>query len=370
MTLQRSTRQPWDREWLVEQEPWYRSLWPTLRELFQSASPFPARTRVPGAALYRPPRLELEIGGWPRALAETLRGTVRRDTRPPLQVSAKPVKVPDIWQSSLYWRQTRRTALVSVLAHVTVLLLALFPFVREAVKAQPESATLDLVAVDDIAPYKLTLPPSTKKAGGGGGGGERNPLPPSKGRLPKFSLQAQLTPPAAVIRNLNPKLTAEPTVVVPPNIKIESPNILAYGDPTASSLIPSGGPGSGGGIGTGSGGGVGSGLGPGVGPGFGGGVGGGAFRIGGSVSAPQCLYCPDPEYSEEARKARHQGVVVLWAVVDETGRAQSIRVQKSLGLGLDEEAVRAVQNWRFKPAERFGKPVPVYMAIEVNFHLY
>ncbi|MCI0627448.1 MAG: energy transducer TonB, partial [Acidobacteria bacterium] len=153
-------------------------------------------------------------------------------------------------------------------------------------------------------------------------------------------------------------------------ITIQSPNMAAYGDPLAGSLIPSGGPGSGGGIGTGSGGGVGSGYGPGVGPGRGGGTGGGVFRIGGNVSAPACIYCPDPEYSEEARKARHQGVVVLWAVVDENGRPTQIRVQKSLGLGLDEAAIRAVQNWRFRPAERFGKPVPVYMAIEVDFHLY
>lgn len=370
MTQDRSTRRAWEREWLVEQEPWYRALWPTLLDLFQPAPSLRVSPRVPGVALYRPPRLELEIGSWHRAFAETLRGRFRPDKLPPLQVSSKPVQVPDLWQSTLYWRQSRRTALVSILAHVTVLLLALFPFVRDAVRAQPETATLDLVAFDDIAPYKLVLPPSTKKAGGGGGGGERNPLPPSKGRLPKFSLSAPLTPPAAVIRNLNPRLSAEPTVVVPPNIRIESPNMLAYGDPTASSLIPSGGPGSGGGIGTGTGGGVGSGMGPGVGPGFGGGVGGGAFRIGGNVSAPQCLYCPDPEYSEEARKARHQGVVVLWAIVDDSGRAVNVRIQKSLGLGLDEEALRAVQNWRFKPAERFGKPVPVYMAIEVNFHLY
>jgi len=325
---------------------------------------------VPGAAVYRAPRLEIEIRGWHGDFLDNVRALFRPEKPPPLQVSSKPVAVPEIWQSALYWRQSRRTALISVLAHVTVLLLAVFPFARDAVKAEPEVAAVDLLSVDDIAAYKLTLPPSPKKAGGGGGGGERNPLPASKGRLPKFSLRAQLTPPAAVIRNYNPKLTAEPTVVVPPNIQVESPNILAYGDPLSASQIPSGGPGSGGGIGTGAGGGVGSGFGPGVGPGWGGGIGGGAFRIGGNVSAPQCIYCPDPEYSEEARKARHQGVVVLWAVVDENGRSRDVRVQKSLGLGLDEAAVRAVQNWRFKPAERFGKAVPVYMAIEVNFHLY
>ena len=183
-------------------------------------------------------------------------------------------------------------------------------------------------------------------------------------------MSAQLTPPAAVIRNPHPKLAAEPTVVVPPNIQIQSPNIAAYGDPLADSMIPSGGPGAGGGIGTGSGGGVGSGQGPGVGPGWGGGYGGGVFRVGGNVSAPVCIYCPLPEYSEEGRKAKYQGLVVLWAVVDENGRVRDIRVQKGLGLGLDEEAIRAAQNWRFKPAERFGKPVPVAMAIEVRFNLY
>ncbi|MGH9804574.1 MAG: energy transducer TonB, partial [Candidatus Acidiferrales bacterium] len=352
----RNSRQAWDREWLVEEVPWYRSLWFNLRDFLHSPiSNSALPTRAPGAVVFRAPRLGIEIEGWQHSFLDTLRSLLRPDRTPQVAVTSKPVPVPEIWQSALYRKQSRRTALISALAHVTVLLLAVFPFARDAVKAQPETTAVELVPIDDISDYKLTLPPSPKKAGGGGGGGERNPLPASKGRLPKFSLRAQLTPPAAVIRNPNPKLTAEPTVVVPPNIKIDSPNMPNYGDPLSASLIPSGGPGSGGGIGTGSGGGVGSGGGPGVGPGFGGGTGGGAFRIGGSVSAPTCIYCPDPEYSEEARKARHQGVVVLWAVVDENGRAQQIRVQKSLGLGLDEAAVRAVQNWRFRPAQRFEK---------------
>lgn len=368
MTQGRNTRQAWDREWMVEDVPWYRSLWLNLQDLFQPRPSAPV-TRVPGAAVFRAPRLDIEVGSWHEGFLETLRFLLRPDRLPPAAITSKPIPVPEIWQSALYRRQSRRTALISALAHVTVILLAVFPFVRDAVKAQPETTTVELVPIDDIGDYKLTLPPSTKKAGGGGGGGERNPIPARKGRLPRFDLQ-QLAPPAAVIRNQNPKLAVEPTVVVPPNIKIDSPNMPNYGDPLSASLIPSGGPGSGGGIGTGSGGGVGSGFGPGVGPGRGGGTGGGAFRIGGNVSAPTCIYCPDPEYSEEARKARHQGMVVLWAVVDDSGRAQQIRIQKSLGLGLDESAVRAVQNWRFRPAERFGKPVPVYMAIEVNFHLY
>ena len=85
-----------------------------------------------------------------------------------------------------------------------------------------------------------------------------------------------------------------------------------------------------------------------------------------------CIYCPDPEYSDKARKARRQGVVILWAIVDERGyiRSDTIRVQKSIGWGLDEQAVRTLKRWRFKPALRLGKPVAVYMAIEMNFHLY
>lgn len=362
-------KQAWEREWLVEIQPWHRSFREALRELFRPSRPGPLPRRVPGVALYKPPRWELEIGTWHQAFRQTLRELFRPEKLPPVRTSSKPVEVADIWESRIYKRQFERSWGVSIAVHLTALFLAVFPFARQAAQAEPEEV-VQLVGVEDISPYQLTLPPSTQKAGGGGGGGERLPQPPAKGRLPKFSLRDQLTPPAAVIRNPTPQLTAEPTVVVPPDIKIQNPNLPTYGDPLANSNVLSGGPGGGGGIGTGYGGGVGSGRGPGVGPGWGGGTGGGVFRIGGNVSAPLCLYCPKPEYSEEARKARYQGVVVLWTVVDENGRVRDVRVQKSLGLGLDEEAVRAVQNWRFKPAERFGKPVKVYMAIEVNFQLF
>jgi TonB family protein len=133
--------------------------------------------------------------------------------------------------------------------------------------------------------------------------------------------------------------------------------------------IPSNGIGSGGGIGSGSGGGVGSGKGAGVGPGSGGGFGGGAFRIGGGVSAPSVLSKVEPEYSEEARKAKWQGTVVLSLVVDDQGRPQNLKVLRSLGLGLDQKAIEAVEKWRFKPGMKDGKPVPVMATIEVNFRL-
>ncbi len=217
-----------------------------------------------------------------------------------------------------------------------------------------------------VSPY--ILPPSATKAGGGGGGGDRDKLPASKGALPKFSLQ-QITPPAVIVRNENPKLPVEPTVVVPPNIHL--PQTGPLGDPLSSILgPPSSGTGSGGGIGSGSGGGVGSGRGPGVGPGWGGGIGGGVYRVGGGVAAPRLIYGPDPDYSEEARKVKYQGTVVLWLIVGPDGRPHDIRVHRSLGMGLDEKAIEAIRRWRFEPARKDGVPVAVQVNVEVNFRLY
>ena len=219
-------------------------------------------------------------------------------------------------------------------------------------------------------PVELPLTAKKGDMGGGGGGGDRDKLDATKGKLPKLAME-QITPPAVVIRNPNPKLAVEPTVVVPPEIKLAS-NMPNLGDPM--SKIPLGpdsnGTGSGGGIGSGSGGGVGSGSGPGVGPGHGGGFGGGAFRVGNGVSAPRALETPDPEYSEEARKAKFQGVVVLWLIVGQDGKPRDIKVTRPLGMGLDQKAIEAVNKWRFEPAMKDGRPVAVQINVEVNFRLY
>lgn len=232
---------------------------------------------------------------------------------------------------------------------------------RDQVRQQVTVALLT-----DPSPY--ILPPAPDEAGGGGGGGDRDKMPTPKGALPKQSMQ-QVTPPSVVIRNENPKLPVEATVVVPPNIVL--PHSGQLGDPLSNILGPaSNGTGSGGGIGSGSGGGVGSGNGPGAGPGRGGGYGGGVFRVGGGVTAPRALYDPEPEYSEEARKAKYQGSVILWAVIDANGRPQQLKVARSLGMGLDEKAIEAVRNWKFEPAKKDGQPVAVQVNIEVNFRLY
>src|SRR6202000_3419798 len=119
------------------------------------------------------------------------------------------------------------------------------------------------------------------------GGGDHDKLAASKGSAPRFASE-QIAPPAIVIRNANPKLTAEPTVVDPPDTQL--PQTATLSDPLSRILAPSNGTGNGSGIGTGDGGGVGGGSGPGVGQGHGGGIGGGVYRVGGGVSAPRVIY--------------------------------------------------------------------------------
>ena len=354
---------------LIEVEPWHRQFLRNLRELLAGKA-FEApvyRRSSTGPALYSPPRLANEIPPWHRVFFEDLRSLFQPGKLPPVKLTSKPVAVADIWENKFYAERLKRSQAISITAHALVLLLVSIPFIHHT--AQATKPTLILTPIE-ISPYALALPPSTKQAGGGGGGGERNPLPATKGRLPRFAME-QFTPPVAVIRNPQPKLPMEPTVVVPPDIKVPQPNLAQYGDPLSNVMAPlSGGPGSGGGIGTGSGGGVGSGSGPGVGPGYGGGIGGGVFRVGGNVSAPVLIYKVEPQYSEEARKAKYQGTVVIWMIVDVDGLPHNIRVVKSVGLGLDERAVEAVRQWRFKPAMRLGQPVPVYTTVEVTFRLF
>jgi len=143
----------------------------------------------------------------------------------------------------------------------------------------------------------------------------------------------------------------------------------------------SSGPGSGGGIGTGRGTGVGSGTGPGVGPGSGGGMGGGRgggigsgvgpYVVGNGVKPPQILVKTTPLYTEEGRKARAEGRVLLQAVISKDGTVTDIRVVRGLGYGLDESAIHTIATkWRFKPGTLNGKPVDVQANIEVDFNLY
>ena len=300
---------------------------------------------------------------WFKSLFESVRELIRPTPLPPLQVTSKPIAVKDIW--GLYGRK-KRSGAYSLAIHVTVIVL-LFTLASSKAVQQAAKDVTALIVPSDLAEYK-PKPGPQKPSGGGGGGGDRSPLPAAKGRLPKIAPR-QFTPPVQVFNNLNPKLPMEPTIIAPPDLNMPNNNLPQYGDPLAKLGPPSNGPGSGGGIGSGSGGGIGSGKGAGLGPGEGGGFGGGVFRVGGGVSNPVALYMPEPEYSEEARKAKYQGTVVLEVVVDASGHPRNLKVVRSLGLGLDEKAIEAVEKWKFRPGYKDGKPVTVAATVEVNFRL-
>ncbi len=93
-------------------------------------------------------------------------------------------------------------------------------------------------------------------------------------------------------------------------------------------------------------------------------------RVGGGISAPHLTYSPDPPYSETARQAKYQGTTVLWLMVDTDGLPKHIQIARPTGMGLDEQAVDAVEKWKFDPAMKDGVAVPVQINVEVNFRLY
>lgn len=312
------------------------------------------------------PQTTMDESLW-TSLKENIRAALFPEKLPPLQLTSRPVKVREIWGEYNYKKESAGVSLVVHIAMVAALIAV--SIMGAKVVQQKAKETVTLIA-PDLTPQLPMTKKSATTSGGGGGGGDHDKLQAPKGKLPKTAMD-QITPPAMVIRNDHPKLAVEPTVVIPPQIKLAS-NMPNLGNPMSAvpSGPPSNGTGGGGGIGSGNGGGVGSGSGPGVGPGHGGGIGGGAFRVGGGVSAPKALDTPDPEYSEEARKAKYQGTCVLWLIVGPDGKPRDIKVARALGMGLDQKAIEAVRNWKFEPAMKDGKPVAVQINVEVNFRLY
>ena len=199
----------------------------------------------------------------------------------------------------------------------------------------------------------------------GGGGGNHDPLPASRGNLPRASLDAQIAPPTVIVPKEMPKLPMQETVVVAPDVTLLQGGQI--GDPTSQfSKILSNGPGGPNGIGPG----CCNGIGPSTGPGVGNGPPGPYPAGTAGVTMPEVIFNPEPSFSDEARKAKAQGIVLLLLVVGKDGRPYDIRLRQSLGMGLDEKAIEAVTRWRFRPATLNGQPVATQIAVQVDFRLY
>jgi protein TonB len=282
------------------------------------------------------------------SLWSSLREFVWPTKLPPLVLESEPVAVIDRMAVS---RDFRSTAW-AVGAHALAILLIGYLLKTHVRFAAPAKI---------VRALELALPPHAppKAAAMGGGGGQRGLTPVTKGTPPKFA-EEQIVPPKAPPLE-PPKIHIEPTIEVQKDVKMASsiPQIGIASSPIVGMSM-----------GNGSGTGLGSGSGSGLGPGSGGNTGGGPKRIGGGVSAPVLIYSVDPEFSEEARRAKAAGNVIVNLWVDEKGMPSHVRVIRGVGMGLDEKALAAVKQYRFRPAMENGKPVLVELNVEVTFTVF
>jgi len=282
---------------------------------------------------------------------------------PPLELTSKPIPVPDL----LAVKPNPWAIGIATTVNLAILALVIFFGVRKIIDTvnQQHLHATDIDVGEFKAPHADTL------AGGGGGGGDRSIIDANKGHLPKIE-KNPITPPQVPVVD-NPKIPMQSAIDVQKNLTLPDNPLLPVIGVTKSPNVnlASNGQGSSGGMGTGSGGGLGSGTGNGYGPGFGGNAGGGLYHVGGGISAPVALNNVEAEFSDEARRAKYQGVCLISLIVDAQGNPQNPRVIRALGMGLDEKALEAVRQYKFRPAMKDGKtPVAVMITVEVNFRLY
>jgi len=281
---------------------------------------------------------------------------------PPLDLTSTPIPVPD----RMAVKANPWAIGISSTLNITILLLAIWLGIRAINNIVHPAVQATNI---DVGDYKM--PKSSTQAGGGGGGGDRSIIEANKGKLPEKAKDT-ITPPQPQTID-KPKLPDPPTINVQKNIQLpDNMNMPMIGmKESANVTLASAGGGNGAGMGTGSGGGMGPGGGNGYGPGYGGNAGGGVYQVGGRISAPEVVHSVEAEFSDEARRAKYQGVCLISLIVDSQGNPQNIRVARALGMGLDEKAIEAIRQYKFRPAMKDGKTaVPVMITIEVDFRLY
>ncbi len=271
-----------------------------------------------------------------------------------------------LWRGTdlLAYKKDGRSKTISFVVHAVVIGAVLW-WGAMAQHAAPTDDTVVPVQFTLTDPPPLVMPVA-KVEGGGGGGGAHHIAPPVKAPLPKPRPVHMM--PAQIVRVEKPILPAEPSSNVNMQVNTKMPSI---GMPDSPQIrLESQGPGAHSGFGAGLGGGIGIGHGTGTGVGSGGGFGGGVMSVGGGVSAPTVIHSVEPEFTEEARKANFQGEVSIQLVVDAQGNPQDVHVVHPLGMGLDQKAVAAVEQYKFRPAMYQGHPVAVQLVIEVDFRLH
>lgn len=264
-------------------------------------------------------------------------------------------------------KSSRRTSAISFVVHVAVISVVLWltMFAHNVVNSVETVVPVKFVLTD---PPPMVMPVA-KQLGGGGGGGEHKVIPPVKAVQPPQPVVPRIhLLPAQIAKIETPKLPEEPVTQVNMHVATKMPLMGVANSPQIA--LASQGSGANSGFGAGMGGGIGVGHGTGNGVGGGGGFGGGVMSVGGGVSAPEVIHSVEPEFTEEARKASFQGTVAIQLIVDPQGNPQDVRVVRHLGMGLDQKAMEAVRQYKFRPAMYQGHPVAVQMIIEVAFRLH
>lgn len=288
------------------------------------------------------------------ALCENIRDALFPHKLPPLELTSKPVPVPDrMAVKTNPWAIGTSTVLNGLI--LTMLVIVGMRAAIDQIRKPASGAPIDL------SDFRLFA--TARASGGGGGGGSNDPVAPIEGRNPKFENMPLAPPMVPVIQQ--PKLAVDSAINIALPDNSSMPNIGVHNSPNVS--LASNGPGLRAGLGTGPGGGVGPGGGPGYGPGTDGGV---VYSPGRGVAAPVPIYAPEAEFSDEARRSRYQGICLISIIVDTHGNPQNPRVVQRLGMGLDEKAIEAIRRYKFKPGTKDGKPVPVMITIEVDFRMF
>ena len=311
-----------------------------------------------------PPGLSFGLPGktesWIHRVSENLRLALHAVNIRPSAANGAPLHFETIDMSA----QRGAPQTLSAAAHVVILAALVFL----AVSGPRHVPAFPHVVLGPHSPLMSYVPALTPQGmgqpslGGRGGGGENDPRPTRFGMLAPGS-SMPLAPPR--LNRSEENVLPVPPAVFDPHAPANVPTVTNLGLPWMNGDTDSAGPGKGHGFGSGEGGGMGDGRGSGAGDGEGNGT---YVNV---VSPVTCLYCPEPGYTEEARKAKLQGKILLQVLVGPDGTAKRVKIVQGLGMGLDERAEETILTWRFSPGRDAAKrPVASWVTIESHFQLF